>query len=107
MSRQKKSFTLSDLSWWTGRDLNPRPFGHPRQNAYANRTFFGLMFSVYQAELPAPKTPIIHTYLKTLANLYPTQNPENVNTRPSPDPQNQRAGSSARLTETQQRTRAK
>src|SRR6266705_6009678 len=42
MSKQKKSFTLSNPPWWTGRDLNPRPFGHPRQNAYANRTFYGL-----------------------------------------------------------------
>src|SRR5439155_12120490 len=33
MSKQKKSFTLSQLIWWTGRDLNPRPFGHSRQNA--------------------------------------------------------------------------
>ncbi len=27
--------------WWTGRDLNPRPFGHSRSTwIYANRTFF-------------------------------------------------------------------
>ena len=39
--------------WWTGRDLNPRPSGVLTVPVFANRTFFGLMFSVYQAELPA------------------------------------------------------
>src|SRR5947199_10120467 len=29
-------------SWWTGRDLNPRPSGHPRRIfPHANRTFYG------------------------------------------------------------------
>src|SRR5439155_12886043 len=59
--------------WWTGQDLNPRPFGHPRQNAYANRTFYGpsMHCPVYQAELPAPKTCIPQTHLKTLASNRP------------------------------------
>src|SRR2546425_8863937 len=99
MSKQKKSLHTFTPIWWTGRDLNPRPFGHPRQNAYANRTFYGpsIYCLVYQAELPAPKTCIPQTHLKTLASNRPYQIPENVNTRPSPSRKNQWARSSARL----------
>lgn len=46
-------FLASAGLWWTGRDLNPRPSGVLTVPVFANRTFFGLMFSVYQAELPA------------------------------------------------------
>src|SRR6266699_3299950 len=55
--------------WWTGRDLNPRPFGLPRQNAYANRTFFGLTSRQYTRLNYRPqKRSSRQTHLKTLAN---------------------------------------
>src|SRR5213083_995946 len=43
ISELQKPFTLYEhQSWWTGRDLNPRPSGHPRRIfPHANRTFYG------------------------------------------------------------------
>src|SRR2546426_1120791 len=48
-------------AWWTGRDLNPRPYGaglvpSRKQGPVAGpakRAIFGLTLSVYQADLPA------------------------------------------------------
>ncbi|TMI48874.1 hypothetical protein E6H17_02400 [Candidatus Bathyarchaeota archaeon] len=51
------------VRWWTGRDLNPRPYGaglvpSRKQGPVAGpakRAIFGLTLSVYQADLPAHK----------------------------------------------------
>src|SRR6266852_9364983 len=48
------------IAWWTGRDLNPRPYGaglvpsrKQGPSRPAKRAIFGLTLSVYQADLPA------------------------------------------------------
>src|SRR5207253_2240895 len=58
-SIQKLRWTT--VPWWTGRDLNPRPYGaglvpSRKQGPVAGpakRAIFGLTLSVYQADLPA------------------------------------------------------
>jgi hypothetical protein len=62
------------MIWWTGRDLNPRPFGHSRSiydlcepNVLQPKTCWVV---VYQAELPAQlNRAAFYRSLKTLEKL--------------------------------------
>src|SRR5438552_10628366 len=63
--------------WWTGRDLNPRPFGHPRSIViYANRTFFSPRLDPSRYTRlnyrPSRIAPMPRTVLKTLDIPFPS-----------------------------------
>src|SRR5205807_4712617 len=59
--RSIQKLIWTTVPWWTGRDLNPRPYGaglvpSRKQGPVAGpakRAIFGLTLSVYQADLPA------------------------------------------------------
>src|SRR2546428_5399371 len=93
--------------WWTGRDLNPRPFGHSRSiGIYANRTFFsprldGTWYTRlnYRPSRIAPR-PI--EVLRLWRNSRGWMAWKNVNTRLRLGRSTRGARSSARLTESQQ-----
>src|SRR3989442_12796661 len=100
---------LAEEVWWTGRDLNPRPFGHSRSIViYANRTFFSPRLDPsWYTRLNYRPSRIARRPIKVLRlwrNRRRRMAWKNVNTRLRLGRSTRGAGSSARLTESLQRS---